>query len=55
MDDRKLLLGFIERNLPDMAKDFDEGLGIASERYFFNKIIEKNFKSNVPATVLNVL
>jgi len=52
MDDRKLLLGFIERNLPDMAKDFDEGLGIASERYFFNKIIEKNFKSNVPATVL---
>jgi SAM-dependent methyltransferase len=37
--DAALLLRFIERNLPDMATSFDEGLGIASERYSVNKAL----------------
>ncbi|MFH1825343.1 MAG: class I SAM-dependent methyltransferase [Candidatus Firestonebacteria bacterium] len=53
MDDRELLLNFIDRNLPDMTKDFDEGLGIASERIFLNRIIRKVFDNDQkPKTVL---
>jgi ubiquinone/menaquinone biosynthesis C-methylase UbiE len=33
------LAQFIEANLPDMPKDFDEGLGIASERFAVNKML----------------
>jgi ubiquinone/menaquinone biosynthesis C-methylase UbiE len=37
--DTDLLRTFLERNLPDMATTFDEGLGIASERYSVNKAL----------------
>ena len=52
MDDNKLLLDFIERNLPNVPDNFDEGLGIASERFFYNKVITRYFKDNWPKTVL---
>lgn len=38
--DQKLLINFLERNLPSMAPTFDEGIGIASERFFLARIIE---------------
>jgi len=38
--DEQLLLDFLNRNLPAMAPTFDEGIGIASERYFYARIIE---------------
>jgi hypothetical protein len=37
--DTAMLVQFIERNLPDMPSNFDEGLGIASERYAVNKVL----------------
>lgn len=37
--DTALLIDFIERNMPDMPTSFDEGLGIASERYSVNKAL----------------
>lgn len=37
--DTALLTDFIERNLPQMPDSFDEGLGIASERYSVNKTL----------------
>ena len=46
-NDIKLLLHFIEKNLPDMAKDFDEGIGIASERYFVSKVIDYLMKNKI--------
>lgn len=39
--DTELLRAFIERNLPDMPNNFDEGLGIASERYAINNVLLK--------------
>lgn len=43
--DEKLFSKFLERNLPSMAPTFDEGIGIASERYFVaclqKKILQK--------------
>jgi SAM-dependent methyltransferase len=38
-EDTALLIDFLERNLPDMPSSFDEGLGIASERYSVNKAL----------------
>jgi SAM-dependent methyltransferase len=52
MNDKELLLKFIEGNLPNIPDDFDEGLGIAAERYFVNKIIYKYFKNSKIETVL---
>lgn len=40
--DEKLFTKFLERNLPSMAPTFDEGIGIASERYFIADM-EKRF------------
>lgn len=51
-EDRRLLLGFIQRNLPSMAKDFDEGIGIASERFFYEKIIQRILSRSKIKTVL---
>lgn len=51
-EDKRLLLSFIERNLPSMAKDFDEGIGIGSERYFVEKIIQKILKRDKIKSVL---
>ena len=39
--DTAQLVDFLERNLPDMPANFDEGLGIASERYSVNKALLK--------------
>ncbi|MBI2940631.1 MAG: class I SAM-dependent methyltransferase [Chloroflexi bacterium] len=39
--DHELFEGFLARNLPAMATTFDEGLGIASERYFLNRLVER--------------
>lgn len=50
--DEKLLIAFLERNLPSMAPTFDEGIGIASERYFVAKLIEKIMRQHQVKTVL---
>lgn len=39
--DAAQFLTFLERNLPDMPTTFDEGLGIASERYSVNKALRR--------------
>jgi ubiquinone/menaquinone biosynthesis C-methylase UbiE len=41
VSDGAKLAQFIEANLPDMPTDFDEGLGIASERFAVNKMLLK--------------
>ena len=38
--DEKLFIEFLNKNLPDMAPTFDEGIGIASERFFMARIIK---------------
>ena len=50
--DEKLLITFLERNLPAMASTFDEGIGITSERYFVAKLIEKIMRQYQIKTVL---
>ncbi len=51
--EKRLFLNFIHKNLPDMPKTFDEGLGIASERFFFNRdVIYKIPELNKIRTVL---
>lgn len=47
--DAATLLAFIDRNLPDMPSNFDEGLGIASERYSVNKALLKFIRGNAGA------
>jgi SAM-dependent methyltransferase len=42
--DTASLIDFIERNLPDMPRSFDEGLGIASERYSVNRALIRFFQ-----------
>jgi ubiquinone/menaquinone biosynthesis C-methylase UbiE len=41
--DAARLAQFIEANLPDMPTDFDEGLGIASERFAVNQMLLRFF------------
>jgi SAM-dependent methyltransferase len=44
--DTALLVDFIERNLPDMPDNFDEGLGIACERYSVNRALLRFFEDH---------
>ena len=44
MNNQKLLISFLKRNFPDMAVTFDEGIGIASERYFMAILIKRIMK-----------
>ena len=50
--DQKLLIKFLERNLPSMATTFDEGIGIASERFAMAKIIKRITKEYKIKSVL---
>ena len=45
--DEKLLQGFLDRNLPSLPQDFDEGIGIAFERLSFNRILWKTIANDV--------
>jgi ubiquinone/menaquinone biosynthesis C-methylase UbiE len=51
-EDGRLLIRFLEKNLPAMATTFDEGLGIASERYSVNKVIKKIIENDKIEKVL---
>lgn len=54
--DTRQLVRFLEANLPDMATTFDEGLGIASERYSINKALRCFFRREPGArTIARVL
>lgn len=54
-EDTVLLVDFLERNLPDMPASFDEGLGIASERYSVNKALLRFLRTDANNSIKRVL